>query len=124
MNKIFVLTIHLYFYLCLIGSGKQLLEFENTESHLDRYSHINKTHHDNIDDNVNNHSHSHKHNEDGEEHEHNHEHTKITQYEIKIYSQIKYDQIDAKEFETTEGFFEKHLVSTPHLLEIFKPPIA
>lgn len=124
MNRIISLSTLIVFFLCVIETGKPSIGVDDTNTHLNIYSEVNKSHHDNIDDSVKEHTHTHKHSEDGEEHEHSHEHTKVTQHEAKILNQVKYIEVSTGEYDSTQGFFEKHLTSSPHLLEFFKPPIA
>ncbi|PIK14101.1 hypothetical protein [Halobacteriovorax sp. JY17] len=124
MYKIFKAAIHLFFCLCIVSTGKPLLELDNTKSHLDKYAHINKIHHDNIDDTALEHGHSHRHSEDGEEHEHNHDHSKIPQFELKFLNQSTNIQTNSDQYRPSQGFFEKYLISSPHLLKLFKPPIG
>jgi ABC-type Zn2+ transport system substrate-binding protein/surface adhesin len=124
MNRIVCFPIHLVVCLWILGVGQPFIDIDDTKNHLNIYAEVNKTHHDNIDDTAQEHSHSHKHSEDGEEHEHNHEHSKITQHIAKVLSQMSYIDFNGGEFETTQGIFEKHLISSPHLLRLFKPPIT
>jgi len=120
MNRVVSLSIYFVFSLCILGAGKPSIDVDNTRSHLDTYSKVNRTHHDNIDDTPQKHTHSHKHSEDGDEHEH----SKVAQHEVKVLNQISYIQVTAREIGTPQGFFEKHIISSPHLLRLFKPPIA
>ena len=124
MSRAVCLLIHLIFSLCIIGVGKPSTNIDETNSHLEAYSTVNKTHHDNIDDSSQEHHHSHKHSQDDEEHEHNHEHIKIAQHEMKALNQVNCIEVNIKESKSTQIFFEKHLTSSPHLLELFRPPIA
>lgn len=116
--NIFILGISL-----LVGKGI----FDNTEnydSHINAYSHVNQTHHDNIDDTEKEHVHCHKHTEDGEEHEHKHEHSKLNQLEVKVLVSVESIKTQAIYLKQTQGFKDKNLISSPHLLQIFRPPIA
>lgn len=107
---------------CLLMGQICLLEpSDNINSHLAEYSHINATHHDNIDDEP--HAHSHKHSEDGEEHEHSHEHSKVSQSEVKLVSQSLEVKNVSLIYESKLGIIEKNLISNPHPFGIFRPPI-
>ena len=90
--------------------------------HLNQYSALNTTHHDNLDEQV--HTHTHKHSEQEDEHEHNHEHSKIVQNDIKTFCNSY--EIVARLIiaETSSGFYEKYLFSDPLIFDIFRPPIA
>lgn len=92
--------------------------------HLNAYSFVDKSQHDNIDDSAQAHSHRHKHSENGQEHEHRHDHSKIAQHEIKTLNRIEYLKLNVYEVESTHGFLEKYLISNPHFLKFFRPPIA
>jgi|GEM_PF-3506362 len=124
MNRIISFSILILFSLCILGTEKPSIDIDDTNFHLNTYSEANKTHHDNIDDSVKEHTHTHKHSEDGEEHEHGHHHTKVAQPEAKGLNQVKYIEVSSREFDSTQEFIEKHMVSKPHLLRLFKPPIA
>ena len=124
MNKMIDLFISVVFCFSLVGAVNAPLSVDLQKSHFDTYSEFNKIQHDNIDDSGAAHAHSHKHTQDGEEHEHNHQHSKITQYELKLITQTKHIEIQYDEFNSIEVFFEKQLSSMPHLLELFRPPIA
>ncbi len=109
---------------CLFWQMRPSLELKSVETHLDKFSKYNVTHHDNIDDEAQKHAHKHKHGQDGEEHEHNHDHTKVTQNEIKVLStpyQIVNRSVEVK---SKNYFFEKTLISSPHPFGIFRPPIS
>ncbi len=96
----------------------------DSSSHLDKFSNFNITEHDNIDDSIDEHTHRHKHSEDGEEHEHNHDHFKMSQHQAKVLNQSGHTLVANCGLKSTQTFFEKHLISGPHLLEVFRPPIA
>ncbi len=97
---------------------------DETRMHLNAYTQVNESHHDNIDDTQQMHTHTHKHSEDGEEHEHNHEHLKISQHEIKALSHSKIIKITYKEFNNNRSFIEKTFTSTPPPIELLRPPIS
>lgn len=124
MKQMIGLFITFVFCFSLVGAVDAPLGVDAQKSHLEAYSELNRTQHDNIDDSGKTHTHSHKHTEDGEEHEHNHQHSKISQYELKLITQTKHIEIQYNEFNSIEIFFEKQLSSIPHFLDLFRPPIA
>ncbi len=107
---------------CLLGQTALAIEVDEVDSHLDSYSHLSISHHDNIDDDS--HSHTHKHSKDGEEHEHHHKHCQLTQ---NLYKNIGHSYIGLHSFfevEMKNGFYEKTLISIAHPYSIFRPPIS
>lgn len=94
---------------------------DNIDSHLDLFASFDVTHHDNIDDEP--HTHKHKHSEDGEEHDHGHDHLKLTQSELKSLSHYSIDLPIISTSEMRNSFFEKKLISSPHPMQIYRPPI-
>lgn len=124
MLKVFKLTIHIMLYVSISVVGLQFNLIDSTTSHLNEYASVNQTHHDNIDDSIDNHLHSHKHSHDGEEHEHSHGPSKISQKEIKVFNGNSYTKITTEEVESIQNFQEKILISNPHLLRLFRPPIS
>lgn len=124
MKLVIKLSIHLVVYFCILATGKSFISIEDTDSHLNTYSAVNKTLHDNIDDSSKEHTHTHKHTKDGEKHEHGHEHSKTTQYETKLLNQNINIKITVEELENTQYFSYKNLTSDPHCLNLFRPPIA
>lgn len=115
---IFIISISL-----LVGKSS-INNVEKLESHMDVYSHVKQTQHDNIDNTTKEHVHSHKHSENGKEHEHKHEHSKINQHEMKLLATVESIQTEVNEYESAQVFSDKNLNSNPHLLQIFRPPIS
>jgi hypothetical protein len=105
-------------------SGSFANQFEDTGTHLDKYSEYIVKHHDNIDDTSEDHSHKHKHSEDGEEHEHNHNHVNYPTFDFKIVRSSSFISLVKSEFESSQGFSEKFMISNSYPLEIFRPPIS
>lgn len=124
MNKYSSSIINVILCLCIAGFGGSPLKADSISGHLEYYSQVNKTSHDNIDDSASEHTHGHKHSENGEEHEHNHEHTQFAQFEIKILVgsldlEFRVNRISSLIRSTVKSF-----ISNPHLLKIFRPPIS
>lgn len=94
----------------------------NIDTHLNQYSEYNSSHHDNIDDEP--HSHTHKHSEDGEEHDHQHEHTKISQADTQFITDTNKELAQVDNYKTSNNFFVNSLISNPHPLGVFRPPIS
>ncbi len=94
----------------------------NIDSHLDLFANFNVTHHDNIDDET--HTHKHKHSEDGEEHEHSHDHLKVAQSELKSFIHYSIVLPIISNSEIKKIFFHKKLISNPHPMQIYRPPIS
>lgn len=124
MSKFSYTAILIFLCLCIAGFGGSPLKADSITDHLDSYSQVNKTSHDNIDDSANEHSHGHKHSEDGEEHEHNHEHTQFGQFEIKILAGSLDLKFKVNIIDSQNQRILKSLNSNPHLLKIFRPPIS
>ncbi|MCO4795568.1 MAG: hypothetical protein KC493_17755 [Bacteriovoracaceae bacterium] len=124
MNRFLRFSINLFLCLCIASFGEFSVRADGVSEHLDLYSNVNKTAHDNIDDNVDEHAHSHKHSEDGEEHEHNHDHGSLSLLEIKILRADLNLKFSVAAFEYINRPTVKNLHSNPHLLEIFRPPIS
>tara|TARA_R110002049_G_scaffold182545_5_gene350448 strand:- start:489 stop:863 length:375 start_codon:yes stop_codon:yes gene_type:complete len=124
MKQMIDLFISIVFCFSLIGAANMPSNFDGQSSHFEIYAELNKTQHDNIDDSGTAHTHTHKHTKDGEEHEHNHQHSKVNQYELKPINQTKHLEIFCNEFKSIQVIFEKRLSSTPHLLDLFRPPIV
>lgn len=90
--------------------------------HLEEYSSLNQTHHDNIDDTP--HSHSHRHSEDGEEHEHHHEHKKILSPEIQIFASVE-NYLSMPFLRLVKNHFrEPCSFSQFYLKKLLRPPIS
>ncbi|MFT6071009.1 MAG: hypothetical protein ACJAT2_002858 [Bacteriovoracaceae bacterium] len=124
MDKYFSSIFHVFLCLCIAGFGGSPLKADSISGHLELYSQVNQTKHDNIDDSGSEHTHGHKHSENGEEHEHNHEHTQFGQLEIKILAgsldlRFRVNSIGPLLRPTIKNF-----ISNPHLLRIFRPPIS
>jgi len=109
-----------------VSQAQALVVTSNSETHLDKFSEYNSSHHESIDDfsEDDSHKHTHKHREDGEEHEHEHEHSKIAQADSKVLMQSYKITSQDIEFDSCLIFFDKNLVSSFHPFEIFRPPIA
>jgi ABC-type Zn2+ transport system substrate-binding protein/surface adhesin len=122
MTNSFRIIIHLFLSFSIIGQINLEVEAFELVSHLNSYSEINKTYHDNIDDSTEEHVHGHKHSEDGDEHEH--EHSKISQNDLKILTNTESIQPHINDYKSSQGFSNKVLFSNPHILQIFRPPIA
>ena len=102
----------------------RVVDLKNIDMHLNEFQKYNVTAHDSIDDKDQEHGHTHKHGKDGEEHEHNHDHSKVGQSIIKVLSNSnKLISLSIK-LKSKKIFYQKILVSNPHPIGIFRPPIS
>lgn len=124
MRRFSFFLLSLTIWATCFGSGVSNPEGESLDSHFEKFSKINQTKHDNIDDSNVEHSHSHKHTKDSDEHEHKHEHSKLVQSDFKVLFHDEQTELTVVEYESTQGFNEKYLLSNPHLLKSFRPPIS
>ena len=103
----------------VIGKGPTA-NSQDFDSHINSYSYVNQSQHDNIDDTEKEHVHSHKHSEDGEEHEH----SNIGHQEFKVLTTLDSIRLEIKEYKSSQGFRDKNLISNSPLLQVFRPPIV
>ena len=113
------------FFLSVLLQPKDFALKADIDKHLSTYSEFNSYKHDNIDDEEKPHEHMHRHSENGEEHEHGHGHGKIPhQLEMKLANLTSEIKFHSPTLNEVENYSLKSLISSPHLQEIFRPPVA
>lgn len=90
--------------------------------HIEAYSEMNETHHDNIA--TEEHSHVHRHSENGDEHEHHHDHSNVFQQSIKLITPLVFKAFHMAYEKLLNYYSYKSMFSTEHPLSVFRPPIA
>ncbi len=119
--KLIFLFVITFVFVCRVQSCNEYEKFAFDE-HLDNYLLYNISHHDNIDETA--HTHTHRHSENEQEHEHDHKNSSMVQYDYSLVFFHSSGILNSYECLTRREFLYHELISSKHLLKIFRPPIS